>query len=476
MLTRITNLQLRVFSAFYLIAVYAFGIFSKTAWSDDYPALVDPSDVALHAIRDARLVYGGLIDFLYHQFDSLALLSFIRLFGFLGLLLLNDLVLAKFLKTQNSISIVLATTIAFTLPSFQFSAHWAITFMMCWASYFAILGYALQESEKRVVRLMGFASFICSLLLYPLMSFFVFAYLYATWFLLQDSIKALIISLRKLFVLMIASAVTSYIIAYIYLHSQGLTFMPRVGVVSISEIPEKVIFFLSRPFALTYRPYLLDSPSIIGFLSTIGIFVFLLLLLFANRYRNFGFAFQHFLVFNVFVVLTILPLLVVRDNQIDSRFVASNTWLYMFMFIFLFMHLRHDSELGIRKFFASFIYPVAGLLLIIGFATINLNFLNNYQSPFNQKQEFFRQQVSLCNKELSAQTITILPRTTPWEEKNLIGIYSQQTDLQSDWVPVGALAFYLKDAGFKIASLPILKQEKIYDSNCYVVLDDYPNP
>ena len=102
MLARITTLQLRVFSAVYLIAVYAFGIFSKTAWSDDYPALVDPSDVALHAIRDARLVYGGLIDLLFHQFDSIALLSFVRLFGFLGLLLLNDLVLAKFLKTQNT--------------------------------------------------------------------------------------------------------------------------------------------------------------------------------------------------------------------------------------------------------------------------------------------------------------------------------------------------------------------------------------
>ena len=139
------------------------------------------------------------------------------------------------------------------------------------------------------------------------------------------------------------------------------------------------------------------------------------------------------------------------------------------------MHLRHDNELGIRKILAFFVYPVAGLLLIIGFATINLNFLNNYQDPFEQKQEFFRQQISLCGKELSSQTITILPRTTPWEEKNLIGIYSQQTDLQSDWVPVGALAFYLKDAGVKIASLPILKQEKISDSNCYVVLDDYPN-
>jgi hypothetical protein len=476
MLTKFSNLQLRVFSAFYLTAVYAFGIFSKTAWSDDYPALLDPSDVALHATRDARLVYGGLIDFLYNQFDSLALLSFIRLFGFLGLLLLSDLVLAKFLKIQNSISVVLATTIAFTLPSFQFSAHWAITFMMCWASYFAISGFALQESEKRVVRRIGLLSFICSLLLYPLMSLFVFAYLYVIWFLRQDSINALMMSLRKLFVLIIASAVASYMIAYAYLYFHGLTFMPRVGFVSIGEIPEKFIFFLSRPFALTYRPYLLDSPSIVGFLTTVGIFMFLLLLLFINKYKSFGIAFQHFLVFNIFVVFTISPLLVVHDNQIDSRFVASNTWLYMFMCIFLFMHLRHDSELGVRKYLALFVYPATGLLLIIGFATINLNFLNSYQNPFEQKQEFFRQQISSCNKELRAQKIVILQRTIPWGNRNLIGIYSQQTDLQSDWVPVGALAFYLKDAGFKFDSLPVMKPKQISGSNCYVVLDDYPNP
>jgi hypothetical protein len=476
MLARITTLQLRAFSAVYLSAVYAFGIFSKTAWSDDYPALVDPSDVALHAIRDSRLVYGGLIDLLFHQFDSIALLSFVRLFGFLGLLLLADLILVRFLKIQNSISIVFATVIAFTLPSFQFSAHWAITFMMCWAAYLATLGFVLQESERLVMRLMGFLSFICSLLLYPLMSFFVVAYLYTTWFLRQDSIKALIMGLKRLFLLMVASATTSYIIAYSYLHLHGLTFMPRVSVVNIDSLPEKLVYFFSRPFALTYRPYLLDSPSLAGYLATVGIFAFLLLLLLINRYKTFAIAFQHFLVFNFFIVLTILPLLVVGDNQIDLRFVASNTWLYMFMFIFLFMHLGHDRELGIRKIIATFVYPVVGLLLVIGFATVNLNFLNYYQNPFEQKQGFFSQQISSCNKELLAKNIIILPRTTPWENKSLIGIYSQQTDLQSDWVPVGALALYLRDAGFKLNSLPTMKQEEITGSNCYVNLDDYPNP
>ena len=475
MVTPITSLHLRAFSAFYLMAVYAFGIFSKTAWSDDYPALLDPSSVALHATRDARLVYGGLIEFLYTQFDSLALLSFIRLFGFLGLLLLNDLVLAKFLKIQNSTSVALATTIAFTLPSFQFSAHWAITFMMCWASYFSILGFVLQDSEKKVARLMGFLFFICSLLLYPLMSFFVIAFLYATWFLRQDSLKTLMMSLKKLFKLIIASTISSYMIAYTYLHFYGLRFNPRVGVVNIGEVVDKLVFFLSRPFALTYRPYLLYSPSIVGFLATVGIFMFLLLLLFINRYKSFGIAFKHFLLFNAFVVLTILPLLAVSDNQIDLRFVASNTWLYVFMCVFLFTHLRHDIESGIRKFIAIFVYPVVGLLLIIGFATINLNFLNNYLGPFEQKQEFFRHQISLCNKELNNQEIIILPRTAPWEKKNLIGIYSQQTDLESDWVPVGALTFYLKDAGFKFDSLPVIKQEETNGLSCYVDLGDYTN-
>ncbi len=474
MLIRTPSYRYRLYSAIFLLIVYAFGIFTKSAWSDDYPALIDPSGITLHAVRDSRPVYGWSLNLLFGEFDSISALVFIRIFGFIGLLLLNDLILKNLLKFECSLRIVVAVMIAFTLPSFQFSAHWATAFMMSWSAYLAVLGFELQKSRELLLKIVGVLTLVASLLFYPLWSFFLFAYIYGLWLVQNQSTKSLTRELVKAMCLLLGSAGISYLFAYLYLRAFDLSFNPRVGLVSLSSLPEKILFFFSRPFALTYRPFFTDSPSLVGFIATVSIFISILLFLFWFRYRNLGLVVQHFVLFNLFIIFTLMPLLAVSDNQIDFRFVASNTWLYLFVVIFLALpkNTRGDKSHGQLSEKKNML--VIAPLLIIGLVNVNMNYFTFYRNPFLQKQEFLAGQLATCTEQDILRQVTIIKRSTPWGRKNVIGAYSQQSDLESEWVPVGAVYYYLKDIGLETRSLPVMVEEKPSEPGCYIILDDYP--
>ena len=461
MQTSITRIHLRVLSGFYLFFVYIYGILSFTAWSDDYAYLLDPDAAALHAVKDGRLLYGAFIQLLFGEFDSIPALRFIRIIGFLGLLLLSDLIIRKLLK------------FAFTLPSFQFSAHWATAFMMCWSAYLAVQGYLLQESKYGVVRILGFISMVSSLLFYPLYSFFLFAFIFALWIVRKESYKLLIKEFSKGFYLIVVCSVIGYVLSYGYLMAFGLNFNPRVGFVDLTSIVSKLVFFFSRPFALTYLPFVIDSPSFIRFVGTVSAFLILLIVLIWFRFRDIQSTVLVFVLFNTFSIFTLLPLIAVADNQIDMRFVASNTWLFVFVIVFLSVpknlfsapkfHYKH--RVGLLMIFSS---------LVFGALSVNHNFRTFYEAPYLEKVAFLESQVSACSDEQIRNQVTIVKRTIPWEKKNAIGAYSQQTDLESDWVPIGAVVYYLKTTGYESISLPVLAKQKNLSSNCNIVLDDYP--
>lgn len=464
----------RVLSGCYLLLVYAFGVFSNSAWSDDYAALLDPQGVGLHADRDARVAYGAAIEFLFSHFQTIDSLVFIRLFGLIGIILLNDLLIRVFLKHRSSVEIVIVTSVAFTLPSFQFSAHWAIAFGMSWSAYFAVLGFHLFGRPKILTKIIGFVLIVISLLIYPLMSFFLISYIYAVWFVRRDELKALFINLRLAILLIGSGLLTSYFFAYIILAINSQTFSARVSLVSISEIPEKLIFFLTRPLLLTYRPFFIDNRSALSVLVTSACFIVLLLVLLFWRQRNIRKVLIDFFVLNLFFTVALIPLLVVSQNQIDMRFVSSNTWLYFFVTSCLLIEnlkSQNSPSKPLLKVFSSI--SLIGLL-VVGAFTLNNRFLFFYHDTFEIKQEFLRAQLSSCTDSQLQRGIVIVRRTTPWPLRPYIGAYSQTTDLESEWVPVGAVSLYMKEFGLKNQSRPIFGESGDGNLSCLVILDSYP--
>lgn len=56
--------KFRMGSAHFRFVTYYYGVFSVSAFSDDYSALVDPAGFALQSIKDARPL-GGISAFLF---------------------------------------------------------------------------------------------------------------------------------------------------------------------------------------------------------------------------------------------------------------------------------------------------------------------------------------------------------------------------------------------------------------------------
>ena len=148
----------------------------------------------------------------------------------------------------------------------------------------------------------------------------------------------------------------------------------------------------------------------------------------------------------------------------------------MFVVVFLLTRISEQGGIYVIQFFKRGLTPIIGSLLVIGFVTTNYNFVTLYRTPYLEKQSFISQQVAGCSKEALSHQITIVKRSIPWEKKNVIGAYSQHTDLESEWVPIGAVYYYLKDIGSTPNALPLFGQEKAGKSGCFITLDKYPRP
>ena len=156
------------------------------------------------------------------------------------------------------------------------------------------------------------------------------------------------------------------------------------------------------------------------------------------------------------------------------RFVSSNTWLYFFVTSCLLLeNLKSRNGRSIPLLKRSFSIYLVGLLLIGAF-TLNNRFLTLYHDPFEIKLEFLHSQFSSCTPSQIEQGILIVPRTIPWPQRPYIGAYSQTTDLESEWVPIGAVSLYMKEFGIETKSLPILGVAGDGNLSCLVILDSYP--
>ena len=338
---------------------------------------------------------------------------------------------------------------------------------------FRSLGFTLFNENSGLKKNLGFLVFILSLFAYPLMSFFIFPYIYALWLIQGASLKALFRDFMMAVFLFITGVVISFTLTAVYLNVRGLTFNARVALVAIGDIPSKIVFFFTRPVALTYRPFLIDSPAPRNLLLTLLIFPAFLLFLFWHKWKVLPKVLTHLFVINLFFIAGLLPLLVTSDNQIEMRLVSANTWLYCFVIVFMFIELQTTigNKFDFFKTRSQVITIV--LLLLLGFSTINYNFWRLYHEPFQDKQRFFQAQLSSCSAAQIESGVVIMQRTLPWPHKDLIGAYSQFTDLESEWVPVSAVIQYMKDSNIKTRTTPIFAGTNSNPNACVISLDAY---
>jgi hypothetical protein len=389
----------------------------------------------------------------------------IRLIGLIGLIGLNDLVISQLSKVSKSIAIPFATSVAFTLPSFQFSSHWAIAFAMSWAAYFSVLGFVHFRSKLFRFRILSLFLVLLSVLLYPLMTFFVVAFVYAEVLVSKRSLVASFLTALKVLVYLAVGVGIGSLFAFLFLRLNGLEANTRVSFVSFSQIPEKLLWFFTRPFALSFRPYLIDSPSFVNLFLYLLVFTTILVFLYKWHYGTFYRGIQFFVLLLVFLVLSVLPLLAASQNQIDLRFIGSNTWIILFALVFLGLSF-------LQTFGRYWIFGALVLVFIASCLSINRYFVS-IRPVYTANQIFIANQLQKCHLDQIAGGIVILRRTEPWISRPLLGVYSQTTDFESEWVPVGAIQLYLKEQNLSSFPEPVMSNNLDTEKKCPIRLNDY---
>jgi hypothetical protein len=469
--TSITNL--RILAALYLTIVYLNGILPKAAWLDDWGTLIDPSDHRTHAIRDGRIIYGWVIDVLYSLFGDLNSIFFIRIFGLIGIILTCDFVIKKFVTSEKFTSLYIATLFSFTIPAFQFAAHAATFFVLCWAAFLALQGYNFFSKKESKLKLVGIILGIISILSYPLMFFYVIPLTYILWFISEKNIRILLKQMTNLFSYMACCFILATICVKLYLMFNDLPLNERVDLVSLRELPVKLYWFLTRPMLLTFRPFLVDSPETLEAILVSSFFVLLLITLFYLKFRSIRVVILHILVFNLVAASSLAPLFVASQNEIELYFILSSSWLFIFLLIYLFLDLVSSATKFNPKIRFRIFGAVSSLLLFFGVFTVNDRF-NNFLAPVEKSTiSFLKSQLYNCTSAELSSGISILPRTKPWETYENLGVFSQSTDLQSSWVPISAVKVVLRDLDLGVNSNVSVKWESSNNADCKVNLDEF---
>lgn len=458
-------------SSLYLLIVYSLGVFSEGAWSDDYAAFDNPSSTALHATKDGRLLYGILIDWFFSSTTEVGQLQYIRLFGLLGIVLLNNLVIVQLLKISKSRLIPFASSVAFTLPSFQLSTHWAIAFCLSWSAYISLLGFLIYRKKSEFYKIIGILLCVFSLLLYPLMTFFVFSFLFAEVLVKGWSVGSSLKSLREGLIFVIFGGVVSTIFVAMNLSWRGLEPNDRVEFVNLEDIPEKLYWFATRPFALSFRPFNIGSPEILEMLLIFIAVSCLISLLSIKLYKKLNLVIKFLFSFVCFITVSLLPLLVASQNQIDLRFIGSSSWMVLFTTIYLLVSTPMEFiGKSAQKTISVILISIIGLY---GLVSVNYRYATVIKPVYLNSTSFISKELKLCSENQISNGILIVERTKPWPSRQLLGFFSQTTDLASEWVPVGVVKLVLIKASKETKGITLSSVKVRNESLCYVYLDKF---
>ena len=135
-------------------------------------------------------------------------------------------------------------------------------------------------------KLFGLFLVTISLLIYPLLSFFIFSILFADLYLTSITRSEVYRRIKSVLPLLVLSALLSASLSRLLLMFLNLEYNPRVQIISLAQIPEKLIWFVTRPLLLSYRPVLIDSPSTLIIGAEVLIFTLIFVLLISSTLRQ----------------------------------------------------------------------------------------------------------------------------------------------------------------------------------------------
>jgi hypothetical protein len=260
------NVRINGFVLIFL--AYAPGVFKESFWSDDYPALMDTPGFAQHVLRDGRPTAAGIFTISFSLLGDPVNAWILRCLALIALLLIF-LFLANRISNPNHRNIgIFSMAIAFCLPSFQMYVHWSITWLFLWGALAGLYSHHYWSSRLILKKILAVLLLVSALTVYPPTALFFFAAIIVLSVLNESTTSKLVSELRQASILLMISGVLAAVVIFVSLQIAGVSANKRVSILTLSDIPEKFVWILSRPLVVGFRPFMVDSPTPIFALLT----------------------------------------------------------------------------------------------------------------------------------------------------------------------------------------------------------------
>ena len=420
----------KILGGLFLIVGYSYGVFQESFWSDDYPSLVDPNGTYKEVFGDARPIFGLLTKYSYIAIGEPQYAWVLRLISLAGLLVLYSMIISK-LRSENW-RIPIFVAIGFSLPSFQMYLLWAGCWPHVWTMIISLAAYQYWSRNSVKFKAIGICLMALSFTIYPPSTFFTFSYLFLLAWYKKFELSEIIHEFRKLATLFIIGCSAGLAGSMALMHIFEVERNSRLGVVTLTELPMKIVWIITRPVVVGFRPFMIDSPSVIVALCSSLPFILLYLVGVYAQSRTLE---ENFLkratVLSSVLFSSLIPLLITKDNQFEFRTIAGFSWgILIVILIFL-----QETKFLINFKFSKFISNVLILLMLsVGVFSININYKELFRDPYVVKNHFLESEILRCKQDSGVKSILVLDALEPYPTRNRLGVYSTVTDLAHSWV------------------------------------------
>ena len=231
----------------------------------------------------------------------------------------------------------------------------------------------------------------------------------------------------------------------------------RTGFISTpGEFIDKVIWLVSRPLVLSFRPFLVESHglvplgiTVVGFaLSAVA---FMHILKKGSLLRNI----YSFIALYCFGMLSLLP---ISENQIEFRILPTTSAMGL---ILLGIGVRTIFEQKSPPFFLKSFIGILAIIVVAVYSETKIQQIFIKSFEINQKLI-----LNTMNTQIPEKVIVISDYSVVWPQRNYIGALSVISDFQMPWVPIGEVSQILRIDESRIS----LVDSKTTDNKANVVV------
>lgn len=435
------KLNFKLVDAGVIVLTFAYlpGVLLTTVWSDEYPALINPQGLSQDLMEALRPVWSILALGTFTLLSSPHLLWLGRLLGFFGIIVLYLSIVRFAPRITNTKSSKFFISLALCLPSFQNWAHWANAWPQSWAAAISLWAFYIFKKHNLFLKIGAVLFLTIAITTYPPSSVFFFGTL--TIWVYENGIgnRQFLNELKNALKLLVSATALAFILSLFLLEVLGLDKAPRASLLSLGDVGEKISWVLTRPLVVGLQFYSINSPTILfALLTSILVVSVILFALFRQAYLLREKKLVRILLYITCLGMTISPLILTRDNQIEHRYISG----YAFAVFCLFcLSLRSLQNKLTKQLSAAIKMPSArgvfmALLALAVIINTNWRYYESLYHPYQVKTSFLNSALKNCDSASLTKGIEIIPPKTEFTTLARLGTYSQSTDLASPWVPV----------------------------------------